>query len=122
MLDMDNCLMQSPVQTVPLQAPMLLQRAKCTAAGPFKVTVAAHSIVQLMMTNIQEAQASASSAVVQSMSNAVVEMASLFVAVPESRLKQQIMQVNTPTLQSHLQRLQKWLLYFMLCQKSPTGK
>ena len=57
------------------------------------MTVAAHNIVQLMMTVIREAQATGSSAVVQSMSNAVVEMASLFVAVPESRLKQQILEV-----------------------------
>ena len=63
------------------------------AAGPFKVTVAAQQIVQLMTITIQEAQATGSPAVVQSMSNALVEMAALFIAVPDSRLKQQIAQV-----------------------------
>ena len=63
-------------------------------AGPFKVTVAAQQIVQLMTRTIQEAQATGSTAVVQSMSNALVEMAALFIAVPDSRLKQQIAQVS----------------------------
>ena len=68
-------------------------------AGPFKVTIVAHKIVQLMSNTIQEAVGSGSTAVVQSTCNGVLEIASLFIAVPDPRLKQQLQQASA--LQLH---------------------
>lgn len=84
------------------------------AAGPFKVTIAARNIVELMTTIMQEAQATGSSAVVQSMSNCLAEIASLFVAVPESRLRQQILQVCHHRNDATLCPLCRCLLYCLL--------
>lgn len=64
-------------------------------AGPFKVTIVAHKIVQLMASTVQDALGSSSTAVVQSTCNGVLEVASLFIAVPDPRLQQQLQQAST---------------------------
>lgn len=61
-------------------------------AGPFKITKVTHTVMQLMGGVIQEAVSSGSPAVLQSMCNAVLDVALLFTS-PSPKLAEQLQQV-----------------------------
>ncbi|KAL3153383.1 hypothetical protein ABBQ38_011722 [Trebouxia sp. C0009 RCD-2024] len=61
-------------------------------AGPFKITKATHTVMQLMGGVIQEAVSSGSPDVLQSMCNAVLDVALLFTS-PSPKLAEQLQQV-----------------------------
>ena len=61
-------------------------------AGPFKITKATHTVMQLVGGFIQEAVSSGSAAVLQSMCNAVLDVAVLFTS-PPPKLCEQLEQV-----------------------------
>ena len=88
----DN-LMQQEVPAVALYAAINLGSgtAGC-AAGPFKVTKSTHKLMQFVGGIVQEAASSGNSTVVQSMCDAVLDIAVFFTS-PSSKMKEQLAQV-----------------------------
>ena len=88
----DN-LMQQEVPAVALYAAINLGSgtAGC-AAGPFKVTKSTHKLMQFIGGIVQEAASSGNSTVVQSMCDAVLDIAVFFTS-PSSKMKEQLAQV-----------------------------